>query len=200
MTDWLFESPKREKKTTAVSSHPLIEHNEKRLAPLTSMKNPSSRNTGTFPDLAIPRVNALSLELTRKSACLLRATQTRNQPTLVRMQLRQEGEDGGRAPSAAARIFVGAYGLRGARVRGEGERVGEEEGARGDDAQGTRRGRGRRCRCRRGSEARHGQGEAAWTRRGVVPLTLLFGSRRHFQHQRPESVPVAPTRKLEICS
>ena len=161
------------------------------------MENPSSRNTGTFPDLAIPRVNPLSLQLTRKSACLLRATQTRNQPALVRMQLRQEGEDGGRAPSAAARIFMGAYGLRGARVRGQGEGVCEEEGARGDDAQGTRRGRGRRCRCRRGSEARHGQGEAAWTRRGVVPLTLLFGSRRHFQHQRPESVPVAPTRKLE---
>ena len=37
------------------------------------------------------------------------------------------------------------------------EGVGEEEGARGDDAQGTRRGQGHRCWCRRESEMRHGQ-------------------------------------------
>jgi hypothetical protein len=161
------------------------------------MKNQSSRNTRTFPDLAIPRADALNLKFTRKSVGLLRATQARNQPTLVHMELRQQGEDGGCAAATAARIFVGAYGLRGARMRGEGEGVSEEEGARSDDAQRTRGGRGRGRRCRRGSEARHGQGEAAWTWRCLRPL-LLFGSRRHFQHQRAESVPVvAPTRKLE---
>jgi hypothetical protein len=50
------------------------------------------------------------------------------------MQLREDRENGGCAASAAARILVGAHGLCRARVRGEGEGVGEEEGARGDDA------------------------------------------------------------------
>lgn len=104
------------------------------------MKNPSSRNTGTFPYLAIPSANALSLKLTRQSASLLRATKTRNKPALVRMQLREDGEDGGRAAPAAARILVSAHGLRRARVRGEGEGVCEEEGACGYDAQRTRGG------------------------------------------------------------
>ena len=150
------------------------------------MENPSSRNTGTFPDLAIPRADALILKLARQSTGLLRAAEARNKPALVRAQLGEEGEDGGGAAAAAARVFVGADGLRGARVRGEGERVREEECPCGDDAQGARGGRGRRR--RRGAEARHGQGEAACTRR-LLPLRV--GSRRHFQHQRAERVPVA---------
>lgn len=169
------------------------------------MENPSSWNTGTFPDLAIPRADAISLEFTRKSARLLCASQTRDQPTLVRVQLRKDGEDGGGAASPTARIFVGAHGLGGARVRGEGEGVGEEEGARCDDAQSTSGGCRRRCRCRGRAEARHGQGEAAWTRPGVGPLVqrrtpLHFGSRRHFQHLRPECVPVfSPKSKSTWC-
>ena len=161
---------------------------------LTSMKNPSSRNTSTFPNLAMPSANALSLQLTRQSACLLRAAKTSDKPALFHVQLRENRENSGRTAPAAARILVGAHGLRRARVRGEGEGVCEEEGACGHDPQRTRR--GRRCRCRRGAEARHGQGEAAWwTWRGGPllqrrTLPAHFGSRRHFQHLRPESMPM----------
>ena len=98
------------------------------------MENPSSRNTGTFPDFAVPRADALSLQLARQSAGLLRAAKARNKPALVRAQLGEEGEHGGRAAAAAAGVFVGAHGLRGARVRGEGKRVREEKRPCGDDA------------------------------------------------------------------
>jgi hypothetical protein len=101
---------------------------------LTSMQNPSSRNTGTFPDFAIPRANAFSFKLTRNCTGFLCAAQTRNQPALIHVQLREDGEDGGCAASATTRVFVSAYGLCWAWVCREGERMGQEECPCSDDA------------------------------------------------------------------
>lgn len=88
------------------------------------MENPSSWNTGTFPDFAIPCADAFSFKLTRNCTGFLCAAQTRNQPALIHVQLREDGEDGGCASSATTRIFVSAYGLCWARVCWEGECVG----------------------------------------------------------------------------
>jgi hypothetical protein len=88
------------------------------------MENPSSRNSGTFPDFAIPRANAFSFKLTRKCTSFLCAAQTRNQPTPIHVQLGEGGENGGCAASATTGIFVSAHGLCWAWMCGEGERVG----------------------------------------------------------------------------
>jgi hypothetical protein len=61
-------------------------------------------------------------------------------------------------PAPAAR----AYGVSGARVRGQRERVRQEERACGDDAQRTRWGR-QGSRRWRGAEAGHDEGEAGWS-------------------------------------
>lgn len=91
---------------------------------LTGMKHPSRRNTGAFPDLAVPRADPLGLEFARKRTSFLRTPQARHQPTLFRVQLGEDSEHGRRAAASTARIFVRAYSLRGARVRGQGEGMG----------------------------------------------------------------------------
>jgi hypothetical protein len=67
---------------------------------LTSMENPSSQNTGTFSDFAIPGANTFCFELTRKCTNFLCAAQIGSKTALMHVQLREDGEDGGCASSA----------------------------------------------------------------------------------------------------
>jgi hypothetical protein len=91
---------------------------------LTGMEHPSSRNTGAFPDLAVPRADPLGLELARKRTSLLRTPQARHKAAFFRVQLGEDSEHRRRAATSTARILVRAYGLRGARMRGQGEGMG----------------------------------------------------------------------------
>ena len=110
------------------------------------MQNPSARDTGRLPYFAVARVDPDPVQLAYDLLALVVPAQTRDEPAPLDAraaarvegegaELREDGEDGAGGAVAGARVLVCADGAGRRGVVGEGEGVGEEEGAGGDDAQ-----------------------------------------------------------------